>query len=297
MPTRSISTLSILLILVSLLAVGAAIWIFYTAPSVVTATSILGAVSVSLGNLKQFLERRRDAEPDRRNHQIGFTPRVATKPVRVAPSFKSGLYGGLIGGGLSGLIIGIAYYFQYADPLGPIIILIVFIYASIVGAIIGASSQFVIIRFRYQAVEKNRAGFFFNEVWGGIVGGALSGGLAGLLGMVLFGSRDAERVDKYVLLLGSIVGSIPVVVSVVFYEYQGRWRNVMRTLVSSLVIAPFAVGLASIAIWALGIDLGSPGWQGAIRQGLPLGAIVGLMLGLQIGLVLRVDRLWKVASE
>ena len=100
MPTRSISTLSILLILVSLLAVGAAIWIFYTAPSVVTATSILGAVSVSLGNLKQFLERRRDAEPDRRNHQIGFTPRVATKPVRVAPSFKSGLYGGLIGGGL-----------------------------------------------------------------------------------------------------------------------------------------------------------------------------------------------------
>ena len=242
MPTRSTSVISTLLIFISLLAVGALSWIFATSRSMGAFATLLGAVSTFLVRLKEFVEQRRDAGHDRRTHPIGFAPRVGTPPVRVAPSFKSGLYGGLFGGGLSGLIIGIAYYFQVADPLGPIIVLIVFVYASIIGAIIGASSQSVIIWFRYQAVEKNRAGFFFNEVWGGIVGGGLCGGLAGILSMVLFGSRATEPVDKYVLLVGSIVGSIPVVVSVVFYEYQGRWRNVMRTLISLAGYCAFCCG-------------------------------------------------------
>lgn len=299
MPTRSVSLISTLLILVSLLSVGAAIWTISKEQSVITVTSLFGAFVVFLGHLKQFVEQRSDTEHDRRTRRIGFTPSVVAKPVRVAPSFRSGLYGGLIGGGLSGLIIGVAYYFQstWENPVGPGIILIVFIYASIVGAIIGASSQFAIIWFRYLAVEKHYSALLFNEVGGGILGGALGGSLAGLLGAVLFGNREGEAVNIYLLLAGSIVGSIPVVVSVVFYEYQGRLRKVMRTLLSSLVVAPFAVGLALLAIRVLGINLQSSDWWGAIEQGLPLGLIVGFMLGLQIGLVLRVDRSWRVTSE
>jgi hypothetical protein len=300
MRSTLLSVISALLLVVSLLATITLVWSisrgqFDKSP----VGAICGSVLVFLGYVKQFIEQKGDRKPDRRTRRIGFIPPAVAKSFRLAPSFKSGIYGGLIGGGLSGLIIGVAYYIQSTprEALWLVDLLQVFIFASMVGAIIGASSQFAILWFRHLAVEKHYWGFFFNEVWGGGLGGLIGGTLAGLFAGYFFGTREQEAVEMSLLLWGSITGSILLVVSVVFYEYQGRLRNVIGTLLSSLVIAPFLVGLASLAIWALGVDLETYDWKGATGAGGLLGAIIGCMLGLEIGLVLRVDRLWKVASE
>ena len=301
MRSTLLSVISVLLLVVSLLATITLVWSiskgqFDKSP----VGAICGSVLVFLGYVKQFIEQKGDRKPDRRTRRIGFIPPAAAKSFRLAPSFKSGLYGGLIGGGLSGLIIGVAYYIQSISgeaPLGVGSIFETFVFASIVGALIGASSQFAILWFRHLAVEKHYWGFFFNEVWGGGLGGALGGTLAGLFAGYFFGTREQAAVDTYLLLWGSITGSILLVVSVVFYEYQGRLRNVIRTLLSSLLIAPFLVGLASLAIWALGVSLETYGWMDATRAGGLLGSIIGCMLGLEIGLVLIIDRSWKIASE
>lgn len=261
----------------------------------------LGPLALALLALEERLAtRRKQKQPNRRKRRNRITPPVIAKPFRLTPSFESGLYGGLIGGGLSGLIIGVAYYIQstsWARPLGMDIILQVFIYASLVGAIIGASSQLAIIWFRHLAVEKHYSALLFNEVCGGIWGGVIGGSLVGLLGGWFFGMRPVEPVEMKLLLGGSILGSIPLVIGVVFYEYQGRLRHVIRTLLSSLVIAPFVVGLTLILIWAEGLNLLARNMMQAIVKGAVMGFDIGFMLGLQIGLVLMLDRLWKVASE
>jgi hypothetical protein len=247
--------------------------------------------------VKQFLEQKGDSKDGQRKRPIGFILPAAGKSFRLAPSFNSGLYGGLIGGGLSGLIIGVAHYFPSASWEAGMGVLQIFIFASIVGALIGASSQFVILWFRHLAVEKHYWRFLFNEVWGGGLGGVFGGILAGLFAGYFFGTRDQDAISMSLLLWGSITGSILVVVSVVFYEYQGRLRNVIRPLLSSLVVAPLLVGLARVAIWALQINVEKPGWLNATRTGGLLGLIIGCMLGLEIGLVLIIDRSWKVASD
>ena len=268
---------------------------------------VCSALTALLGYVKQFLEQKSDGNDERRKRPIGFILPAAAKSsqlapsaaktTRLAPSFKSGLYGGLMGGGLSGLIIGIAYFFPATSPAAIKGILQIFIFASLVGALIGAASQFVILWFRDLAVEKHLWGFVFNEVLGGGVGGALGGTLAGLFAGYFFGTRDQAEVNMSVLLWGSITGSILIVVSVVFYEYQGRLRTVIRTLLSSLVIAPFLVGIAGIVIRGLRVDLGQYDLMDATRVGGLLGSIIGCMLGLEIGLVLLIDRSWKVAAE
>jgi len=270
-------------------------------------TMVCAALTTLLGYVKQFLEQKGDSKDERRKHPIGFilpaagkASRLApsaAKSSRLAPSFKSGLYGGLIGGGLSGLIIGVAYYLPSTSWEALTGIFQVFIFASLVGALIGAASQFVILWFRHLAVEKHYSGFLFNEVWGGGLGGVLGGSLAGLFAGYFFGTREQEAAEMSVLLWGSITGSILIVVSVVFYEYQGRLRNVLRTLVASVVIAPFLVAIAGVVIRGLGVDLEQYGWMDATRAGGLLGSIIGCMLGVEIGLVLIIDRSWKVASE
>ncbi|HYL59178.1 MAG TPA: zinc ribbon domain-containing protein, partial [Candidatus Acidoferrales bacterium] len=61
---------------------------------------------------------------------------------RLAPSFKSGLYGGVIGGALSGLIIGLVYYFDSRDlGVNWERIPIVFAFASAAGTLFGAFIQ------------------------------------------------------------------------------------------------------------------------------------------------------------
>lgn len=269
--------------------------------------ALCGSLIALLGYVKQFVEQKGDGKDERRKRPIGFilpaaakSSRLApsaAKSFRLAPSFKSGLYGGLIGGGLSGVIIGVAYYIPITSWEAVTGILQVFIFASITGAIIGASSQFAILWFRHLTVEKHYWRFFFNEVWGGGLGGVLGGILAGLFAGYFFGTRDQDAVNMSLLLWGSIIGSILLVVSVVFYEYQGRLRNVIIPLLSSLVIAPILVGLAGVAIRALGVHLETYDWRDATGVGGLLGSIIGCMLGLEIGLVLIIDRSRKVASE
>lgn len=299
------SIISALLLVLSLIATVSLIWSISRGQSDKNHVgAICGSLIVLLGYVKQFLEQKGDSEDGQRKRPIGFILPAAAKSLpaagksfRLAPSFKSGLYGGLIGGGLSGLIIGVAYYFPYASWEAGMGVLQIFIFASIVGALIGASSQFVILWFRHLAVEKHYWRFLFNEVWGGGLGGVFGGILAGLFAGYFFGTRDQHAISMSLLLWGSIIGSILVVVSVVFYEYQGRLRNVIRPLLSSLVIAPLLVGLARVAIWALQINVEKPGWINATSTGGLLGLIIGCMLGLEIGLVLIIDRSWKVASD
>jgi hypothetical protein len=225
--------------------------------------------------------------------------------LHLTPSFESGLYGGLIGGTLAGLIIGLGYFLQ-AKPRYPelhwFIILEIVLYTSWIGTTLGAISQLMIVQFRKLVVVKHYPSAVFNEVSGGILGGIIVIIPLGILGGWYFGLRPEPAIALSTMLYGAVVGPMPIILGILLYSYQGSLRNVMRVLLVSLLIAPFLAMVLIISLQALGIGedwfikMGKTTML-ALAEGAILGLFFGFLPGLQIGLALRLYRLWAPAQE
>jgi hypothetical protein len=219
---------------------------------------------------------------------------------RLSPSFDSGLYGGLIGGALAGLLITILDYGRSlrGGLVGVELVALIIAYGCFAGCIFGACTQLGILWARYAAEHKGYPVLLFNEVLGGVLGGGAAGLLLGAVGGWLFGVRPEEVVDPVLLALGSVVGALCVAFGVLFYDYHGRWRNVVRALLISLCISAFVAVIAGAILQALQIDrlfeTNNP--LVLARSGALLGAVLGLVLGLQVGLTLFLYRSWASAA-
>ena len=95
-------------------------------------------------------------------------------------------------------------------------------------------------------------------------------------------------------------GGFKLIAERVFYEYEGRWRHVSRSLLVSSVVSVLTATAGILALQALEIDYryfveATP--LSVTQGGALFGLVVGIALGLQIGLTLRLYRLWEVSSK
>lgn len=280
-----------LLVIVFVLLVGAIIWpkLFGGSPEFEDFVAMVLAAMSLLGASKEKKKRK----------QRKLKPRKV-KPFRLTPSFDSGLYGGLIGGAITGLIINLVYCGIYLKSVDWMIISRVFICTSAAGTLWGASFQLIILWFRYLVTEKQYSELVFNEVSGGILVGVMGGGSLGALGAWIFFIIDYPAPDPGLIVTSSVLGGICFVLSVLLYEYEGRWRDVMRSLLVSAVISIFLASLAFIVLERAGITdifLQGPTRAEALTVGPILGLVIGIVLGFQIGCTLLLDRLRQVMPE
>jgi Double zinc ribbon len=211
---------------------------------------------------------------------------------RLVPSFKSGLYGGVIGGALSGLIIGVVYYIEARnDGVGWERIPVVFAFASAAGTLFGASIQAGILVLS-RVPTNHYSGIVINEVTGGILGGLIGGILAGALGGPLFYSMSGPFVSLPLVIGGSAIGGFCVVLGTLVYDYGGRWRDIFPAMLASAVITAFPVGIGYFALNHWQTLPGPPANMDPIFLMLIVGAVIGLavgvILGMEVGLTLRV---------
>lgn len=226
------------------------------------------------------------------------------KPFYLPPSFKKGVYGGLIGGFIAGVIIGVRYYLDSrsagaALPLS--VIPEIVLYSSLfVGAITGGATLYLIYWFRYLVDEKDYPSPAFNELTGGAIAGVVGGALAGAIGGYWFGMREDDPVSSGLLIWGAVAGPIFVVFGALRYDFHGNLRNLWRAFIVSVLAAVFlgVFGIFLVDKYKMDNFLRMGNTQElAIRGGVYLGAAVGLILGLQIGLALLLYRLMEVRQE
>jgi uncharacterized membrane protein YjjP (DUF1212 family) len=87
---------------------------------------------------------------------------------------------------------------------------------------------------------------------------------------------------------------------VLFYDYGGRWQNVRRAFVASLLITvcTATVGSAILEVSAIKALIVFGSDAPFVTQGGPiLGAVVGMVAGLQVGLTLSLYRAWEVTDQ
>jgi hypothetical protein len=170
-------------------------------------------------------------------------------------------------------------------------------YAAIVGLITGGSTLLFVYWFRHLVEERQYSQMVFNEITGGAVAGIIGGLVVGLIGGYWFGTREAEPPSAGLLVWGAVTGPIFVVLGALLYEFHGNLRNLWRALILAAVIMIFMAPLGIYLLKEYGIYrylfLGKTETQ-AIESGLVVGAAVGFILGLQIGLTLLLYRVFEV---
>ncbi len=87
-----------------------------------------------------------------------------------------------------------------------------------------------------------------------------------------------------------------------FYDYHGRWRSAFRAVLPSAAVTPF-IGLLGILIFhVFGIDAhwtDVSNWPTRIHALIPgaiLGTALGGVVGVQIGVILALYRIWNKAQ-
>lgn len=276
-------------------------------------TGGLGSLFTSIHSVLGLLEstmKEREKQAKRRKGQgsAGSELAPAPKSFKLTPSFDSGRYGGLIGGALAGILIAASYYptLQRDAARGlnaPWVILpLIVIFAVVTGNVLGAASQYAILRFRHFTREKHYPAFVFNELTGGVLGGVLGGIFIGALGGWMFGFQDPPPPDETLLVVSSVIGSVCIVLGALLYEYRGSWRNVVNAIIATIVVAPFAIMLGVVALDALNVFprffvVTNPSLSNVLVGGALIGIALGAVLGFLIGLALIVYRLQGGSAE
>lgn len=259
--------------------------------------TLLAAVAVLLTNSRPVFDRFRSRSERDKPREIGFAPRhpdgSARKVNNLTFSLANGLSGGSVGGGISGLIIGTVYYAQARaggqnnDVSWTTAILLTFVYASLVGAVVGASTQLLISLFRRLRDDKGYPALIFNDLVGGVAGGLVGGPLVGVLGVMLFADAGGPKLQPGLLVgVTALVGAIPLVLSVVLYEYREKVRSLVPSLVTVSLAAPPMAALTTFLFLAEKINFSA----GTIAEGILSGLNIGLMLGSLVGIVVFVNR-------
>jgi hypothetical protein len=222
---------------------------------------------------------------------------------RLAISTKEGIYGGFLGGTITGVIISIGcYHFSIkngVDPGGWRILLII-LFSSLMGTLLGASLQFTMSKFRTRRVMSQGSALFFNEISGGILGGATVGIPTGMSVGWFFWQLEGFVVDPQLLVCGSVLGTTCIGL-VLLYEREKPLRyNTFFALLISAGIALLAFTFGAMVLNLLGFEKYFAGGvlprigptYRAIVGGVLIGSSLGSILGLQVGIALYLCRLW-----
>jgi hypothetical protein len=285
--------MGIFLVTLCILLAGAVAWSFVS-PILLKNASISYKEFIGLAmTVTTFVTLRRSRERVYRESPA--------KPFRLAPSFDSGIAGGFVGGALAGLFIGIIYYVQFSSSDSSLTLVSIpetFVYGAFSGMFLGACIQFVILWFRHLATEKQYSAAVFNEVSGGIFGGGVGGTVIGVLAMLLFGASHDEFVGIVPLATGTIFGVILVATGALFYDYGGRWQNVARFFIASLLITAATATAAVVTLQRMNIEewVYATSSALAVQGAAILGVVIGMMAGLQVGLTLVLYRFWAVSK-
>jgi hypothetical protein len=171
------------------------------------------------------------------------------------------------------------------------------LYCSVSGMILGAFSQFFIMLFDYLVTEKKYSWLAFNEISGGLLGGAISGVSIGVFAAVFFGFSSEYFVGIAPLVIGSVLSAFSVTAGAL---YRGLWRNVARAFIASLLIISCTTAIAVVILQQVDITAWFFDQTTSPRMtqgGAILGVVIGIAAGVQIGLTLALYRLWEPTEQ
>ena len=209
----------------------------------------------------------------------------------IGRAIHGGLYGGLFGGSIAGLILGLLYY--RARGVDPVVILETLGVGVLVGAITGVSSQAAIGL--TNRARPGSAGFLQG------IGYAVGSAVAVLLPLASFAhflvpyfrAMDRPDMNPIELIVGSVLGSVAISLGALMATSNSRWSRMLSVTTVSLLVSA-AVG--TIACWMLGIKAGLF-YQDRVMAGWGFGALLGGLMGLQVGLAQYLDRTWNCAAS
>ncbi len=254
---------------------------------------VSGLVSINGG-----LSRR---EPGQESSGDGSRSWRKLEPFRLNRSFEGGLYGGLVGGLVAGAIIGPLYYVTARDTYYVLagetistpsaIIWQIVIYAAVAGMLFGSLSRVGVMWFRHLAETGGYERVFFNEVSSSLLAGLVSGIVVGGLGGTFFGPRYSNIPDSQLLVAGITVGGVFVILGSMFFDFQGKWTNVLRALIFGVVASTLAVAVGLVLLvlnWQAYEELLRSSESSDLAKG---GALIGLLAGVALGLQVDVTTL------
>ena len=260
-----------------------------------------------------------------------------TKPgdsFRLDPSFDTGIYGGLVGGLTAGGLLGWTYVRLTEQELVHLRSVAVsrpgavlstcgglesigaflssfeaafnhwYIFAAITtagtvtGLLFGALIQLGAVATIRQLPRDSSAHPRINELGGAVIGGIIAGALAG--GMIgwYFGPMDLPFVDLSSLVGVCVLAAACIALGILFYDYRGAVRSVLRSLIAALLLTSVVGVLGYFAMQAVGIPrfFNCTGRLTTTVGGVLGGVVVGAMFGVLVGGTLLVYRIWEAST-
>lgn len=246
-----------------------------------------------------------------------FLPKPRVEPFKLVPSYKNGLYGGLIGGTIAGLILMLTYappeqnhidseiekyeklldipdlspsskeiYQASIDRLEKENTKLRFLLFGIVGfsIIVGATSFFMHAGMswflRFKDLNKNWA-----ILLGAVFGGALIGTVDGMVGAMLFVELEFDEINTTFIAVAGGIGSVAVIIGTLYYSYKGNWWYVIFSLIASIIVAVILIAFGSITLNHSQLNQ-IIDFTGSLSQGILSGAILGAFSGALFGLII-----------
>lgn len=213
-------------------------------------------------------------------------------------SFESGMYGGVIGGIVSGTVIALILYFQELSP--PLRVCLEIIpYCACIGCLFGI----LIFIGRLLFVQSN----ILNDIWANFFGCltacVVAGMLSGMLGMALFGREDFGFIGYGYIVLASVIGALGLICGSLLYDYEGKIKYIVLSLIVGLVLSFFIsmigfllINDETISYYLRDID-NTDNLLYLLKTGCIIGVINGFVFGLVIGFTVVFYKYWKFADK
>ena len=265
----------------------------------------IGVVNVIISGSGLLKERQRSGQPSTSPLLIlppGYRTSSKVRLVQPKPSVAGGVFGGLIGGAVAGLIFAALYTVDSQGGVGTqgvtrVQALLIVVYASAAGTVLGGVSRVVSLSFGYLATQRRIVALILNEVTAGLFAGALAGAIVGALGGWWFARYPTDV--PHLLLLGgsSAVGGIIIVLGTLVYDFQGRGSDLLWASLISLGVTIATLALISVVAAFIGVNIFTsdvPGWEDIRKllhsdvkwRNAAAGAVAGLAAGIVLGLQL-----------
>lgn len=227
-------------------------------------------------------------------------------PHRLAPTARGGLYGGMVGGAVAGFLVGLAYKLG-GEGWGKAST--IFVFAEIAGAVFGSLTLWSIAQVR-RVLGTHQAGA--DERIGGLLGGLGAGVVMGCVSGLIFGQVCTLVPNLFLFVLGIALGAALVPLNMLLFDYQGRRVTAQRAiravlvayrkqiaatlLITLLVVITGVVLVRNTTVLNFFLDLldcqNGPVARLLVGATL-LGALIGSIVGFQVGLILYQLRKWQ----
>ena len=217
-------------------------------------------------------------------------------------SLNSGVFGGAIGGTLAGGLIARGYNLTDPPNVSALLMFMIVVFVAVGGTLLGLTVHWSILRFRRLAIRQHLPGIFFNELFGGCIGGAVSFGLTGFAAGALFQPRGSFVIDPALVVSSAVGGAILIPFFILFYDFKGLLFDFkgLRSAISTFALLTLSV-VIEFVVWYMvqpAIDLDrycgeSGGLWACARAGSVYLAGLGILLGFCIGLTLLLHRLFR----